>query len=296
VVQTPSLNVRVDGLRTSPGGVDVRLQAAGRKSVELYDARLVRASAPACSDGKTFVSIESGGRAVAEGPLGLAGSRELRLAYQDLSVFATLRAGAAVDFQIKENKKQSGCVRVPLVHTPGAPVWRAVRDTGFAVGSRLRWFPLALHDPGRLAPNAGPLLRLAVTQPSFGVWIDTGADFREGPGHGSSSDVVLASGAEARLFRAGAWALLLDAGYQVAWHLERASKAERATFRYFLHGPELAPKLAYALWTGPYLPELPGGGSVNLELELPVALWIRSTDAPSATLLTGLGVGVVGAF
>jgi hypothetical protein len=294
-LQTPSLNARVDGLQTSLGAVEVRMQVAGRAGVQLYDARLVRSSDRECSGGKTFARIESGGRDIEEGPLDLAGSRELYLAYQDGPLFETLRAGAAVDLQIKE-AGHNGCVRVPLVNTSGAPSWRVVPSARFAMGSRLRVFPLKLHDPGKIAPDGAAVLRLAVTSPSLGVWVDSAGAFRDGPGERTSSDLVLAGGAELTLFRAGDFAALLDGGYQVVWYLERPSKAEQGKFRYRFHGPELAPKLSYTFWTVPYLPTLGGGAHLDVELELPVALWFGSGDAPPTTLVPGVGLGVLGVF
>jgi hypothetical protein len=294
-VRAPTLNARVDGLQTNLGTVQVRLQVAARAGVALHDARLVVVSRAACSGGKTFARIESDGRNIEEGPLDVAGSHTLRLAYEDGPGFPSLRAGAAVDLVVAEAGRRA-CVRVPLVQASGAPAWKLVPGAHVALGSRFQVFPVSLHDPGEVAPDAAALLRLAVTSPSLGVWVDSGAAFGNGPGERTSSDVLLAGGAELTLFRAGHWAVLADGGYQVAWYLERASQREQGRFRHLFHGPELAPKLAYSLWSVPALPTLPGGASLNLELELPAVLWFGSGDAPRTTFLAGVGMGVLGVF
>lgn len=301
VVQTPWVNARLDQVEAGPPGrVRVWLRLAARPGVKLWDAQLAKASSPACVAGAALETLQRDGAPSAQMPLELRTDQELVLEYQDpaqsvwKNQFAILRAGAAVDLSLRAATGQ-GCVRVPLVGVRAAPSWALVPRLRAAMESSLS-VVTPFHDPGDLDPVGSVAIRFGIAASAYRLWLDGHAVLTSKPEERAATAPGLGLGADLSLFRAARWHGLLGAGYRADFYLVRPSDQEPARYRYFLHGPELAPKLLYQLWTEPFVPGLPGGGRIELGLEAPTVLWLGSGKAPSATLFSGLGLGMIGVF
>lgn len=293
-VVSPWLGAQAVWLSTGPE-TEARVLVAvnARRGVRLRNALLGTDHDPPCSSDRTFLALELDGAAVTRGPVELAGSHVLEVAFRDDRDFARLEAGGTVDLSLELGKGR-GCVRIPLLGAPAAPEWKPTAEPRFAMGAELESSFIRYRDPRRVAPVAGGGFWFGMETEKHRVFLLQSSAYTSNPTSKASGHIALTAGAARKLLLAGPFAASLAAGYQADWYFARDGQSEHST-RHFLHGPMLTPVLSYSLASARRLPTA-RGGTLSLELGAPTLLWFGAPGANGVTVTGGLTVGCFGVF
>lgn len=293
-VDSPWLAARAVWLSTGPGTeARVLLVVNGHRGVRLRNALLGVDGEVPCSADRTFVSLDRDGVRVERGPVELAGPHFLGLEFRDDREFARLEAGGTVDLSLALGSGR-GCVRVPLLGLPNAPVWRPTAEPRFAMGAELESSFIRYRDPSNVAPVAGGGFWFGVEQGRNRLFLLQSAAYTSNPTSKASGHIALTLGGARKLVVAAPFAVSVSAGYQTDWYFAREGQTERAT-RHFLHGPLVAPTLSYSLGSGERLPTA-RGGTLSLELGAPTLMWLGAPGVSGATVVGGVTLGCFGTF
>ncbi len=293
-MRSPWVNARPDELATGPAATFVTsVQVAGRRGVRLRNALLATSSSAPCSSTLTFTRLKRDGVDITAGPLSLEGSHRLTFTFRDEPRLARLDAGAAIDLAI-EDDDGSGCVRVPLVGGTSAPRFRPKNELRYAMGARLRSFPLQYRDRGNVAPLGGAAFWFGVQDLAQRAYIEESASFTNNPISRASGHLALAAAYARKLSLGGPFEASLAFGYQLDGYFAREPGEERSR-RHLLHGPELTPAVSVALVPGNH-PATTLGGTLHLEIGVPTVVLLGAPNAEGATVVGGFTFGCFGVF
>ncbi|HWZ89448.1 MAG TPA: hypothetical protein VNW92_11380 [Polyangiaceae bacterium] len=299
VVERGAIRVAVDEVRSAAPyadrDVEVSLRSGARAATSLRGALLSRALDAPCQSGKAFSEVAADGVVQTEGPLDLAGSHRLKIAFSDAA--RKLPQGpVALDLQLGI-ANGNACARVPLFGTADSPNYQ-MDETSAGISLSLGGrgvFPVTNTARAGIE-NLGLVdTRLGAAFGSNRIW----AEFAGGAGASKGySDHILALGADRALWQSGPLAFMLGAGYEVVFDLYRAPGATTSSRRYLLHGPRLTPSLSFSLLSSSagFHGLSAGRRTVYLELEAPSSLWFGTGSAPDATLAPGVGLSLFGAL
>jgi len=274
--------------------VEVSLRSGARAGTSLRGASLSPASEPPCAAGKSFSAIAIDGIEQNEGPVELAGSHRLKLAFVDPA--AKLPRGAsALDLQLGTSAGEA-CLRAPLFDSAGSPRYEMEETSAglsASIGGRAI-FPVN-HQVLAGIETLGMIdTRLGAAFGRNRLW----SEFAGGAGAEKGySDLILALGADRALWQSGPFSFMLGGAYEVVFDLYRAPGEKTSTRHYLLHGPRLTPSLSFSLLSGIPFHGLPAGRrTVYVELEAPSSFWFGTGDAPEVTIAPGVGLSVFGAL
>jgi hypothetical protein len=298
VVEQGPIRVAIDAVRTSEPylnrDVEVSLRSGARAGSSLRGASLSPESEPPCASSQSFSAIAADGVEQSEGPLDLAGSHRLKLAFVDPA--AKLPRGATtLDLQLGTTSGEA-CLRAPLFGSADSPRYRMDETSAglsASIGGRAV-FPVNNRSRAGIETLGLIDTRLGAAFGRNRIW----SEFAGGAGaeHGYS-DLILALGADRALWQSGPLAFMLGASYEFVFDLYRAPGEKTVSRRYLLHGPRLTPSFSFSLLSGiPFHGLTTGRRTVYVELEAPSSFWFGTGDAPEVTIAPGVGLSLFGAL
>ena len=298
LVEQGSIRVAIDAVRTSEPylnrDVEVSLRSGARAGTSLRGASLSPASEPPCASAKSFSGLAVDGVEQSEGPVDLAGSHRLKLAFADPA--AKLPPGAStLDLQLG-TATGDACLRAPLFGSADSPRYQMDETSaGLAasVGGRAV-VPVNNRDRAGIQTLGLIDTRLGAAFGANRIW----SEFAGGTGPEQGyADLILAVGADRALWQKGRFAFMLGGAYEVVFDLYRAPGEKTASRRYLLHGPRLTPSFSFSLLSGiPFHGLTTGRRTVSVELEAPSSFWFGTRDAPEVTIAPGVGLSLFGAL
>jgi hypothetical protein len=288
---SPRINAVVDRISIGfDSSATVELRTGALPGTLLRGARLASVRTKACKSGIGLLEIERDGTVEPEGPVDIGGSHTFRIAFGGTAAGnepakIPLREAAAVDLEV-ESRDGIACLRVPLAADTSERTWKPnPRSAGPLMSMGGRFYPAATKTSD-IEPVGSLVLRV-------GGGSDTARGFAEMWGGSNAHDtfrmIGLAGGGDATLWRAGRLSMTMGLAYEVV--LVYPVGPRPAPLEYVLHGPRLTPAFIWAPFTQKSsYPGFPlGRRTVYFELELPIAGWFGTGDAPSFLIVPGAG-------
>lgn len=288
LVEAPSIHVVADRVSISFGRVraTVDLLTAALPGVRLRSAKLASIRTEPCAGGLPFETIRVDGTDVHEGPVDIAGNRDIEVTFSSGSdaLRSPLRGSTALDLET-DSPGGAGCIRVPLGADVAERTWRPdPTSVGFTFGLGARAYPAAGAYSEAASPVAMAVERLGGASERGTLYVELAVG-ASAPGHFGIS--TFGVGGDRVLWTHGVWGFTGGVAYDVV-----LSSRIGVGLQYVLHGPRLTPALTWSpLSSTTSAPGFPNGRrSHYFALEVPVSGWFGTGGAPAFVLSPGVGL------
>ena len=308
LLDTPAVDavvvrLRLGSLPSHELELELELESPGQ--TKLWNARFALDPELPCGAGVTSSELELDGRLVRLPPAEIGGRHTLRVSFggqPDTSSVAIDRLRqsawhpAHVELDVEDAAGARSCVRFPVLGGERAPDWQMAEGSAglfIAVGGRVH--PVGIARDDAIDPSGAFVERIGAVFGPHRLWGEFAAF---GSGEASSYHLFGGVGADRVFAESGPWAARAGFSYGAVFNFRQLDDEQRE-HRYTLHGPQVSLGVSYLFLRNLLLPfnathpELgTGQRTFGVELEVPMALWFGTGDAPFATFVPGLGLNL----